>query len=205
MLFQDVVQTTKKTAWKNTKQYIIVHHTGSDSYTGNLRYLSTDKNTASVHYVVGQAWEVGKIWEHNDILWHAWVSERKWLVGMNSYSIGIEVCSDWHVFSDTQKKKVKELIQYIMKEEWIPKENVLRHVDIAPNRKRDVWPLFWNTEYQSWQAYQNSLVSNTPKMNINNVIQAVISLNSFLRDNIENAELRELLSKTNTILRGMIK
>ena len=204
MIFNDVLQTTKKTKWTNTKQYIIVHHTWSFSYLWNLRYLSLDKNTASVHYVVWQNWEVGKIWEHNEILRHAWISEREWITDLNKYSIGIEICSDWFIFTETQKNKVKELIEYIMKQEWIKKENVLRHVDIAPNRKRDVWPNFRDGEYGSWTEYQNSLSSTPVKMDIKNVINAVIYLNSFLWDNIENKELRDLLTKTNTILRSML-
>ena len=205
MIFNDILPTSKKTKWTNTKQYIVVHHTWTFSYPWNLRYLSSDKNVASVHYVVWQKWEVGKIWEHNDILRHAWQSEREWKTDLNKYSIGIEVCSDWFLFPEIQKQKTKELIQYIMQQEWIKKENVLRHVDIAPNRKRDIWPNFRDWEYGSWTEYQNSLVSNVPKMNINNVINGVIFLNSFLWDNIENQELRDLLSKTNAILRNMVK
>jgi len=67
-----------------------------------------------------------------------------------------------------------------------------------------VWPNFRDIEYVSWTEYQNSLVYNEPSMNIKNVINAVISLNSFLWDNIENKELRDLLTKTNTILRSML-
>lgn len=204
MEFTNAVSTTKKSPWINKKKYIIVHHTGSFSYPWNLKYLSIDKNNVSVHYVVWQKGEVGKIWEHKDILRHAWMSEWQWDTDLNRLSIGIEICSDWFIFTEIQKKKVKELIQYIMKGEWIKKENVLRHVDIAPNRKRDVWPSFWNWEYWSWIEYQNSLVSTNTTMNINNVINAVIYLNSFLYDNIENPELRDLLNKTNNILRWML-
>jgi len=40
--------------------------------------------------------------------------------------------------------------------------------------------------------------------NIKNVVSSSVSLNSFLWDNIDNQELRDLLSKTNTILRTLL-
>ena len=42
----------------------------------------------------------------------------------------------------------------------IPKENVLRHKDIAPNRKNDIADIFWNNKYASWKDYQDSCKPN---------------------------------------------
>jgi N-acetyl-anhydromuramyl-L-alanine amidase AmpD len=37
----------------------------------------------------------------------------------------------------------------------IPKENVLRHKDIAPGRKIDIADSFWNGQAKSFEDYKN--------------------------------------------------
>ena len=104
-------------------------------------------------------WDKYKIWWTEQILWHAGVSEWKWLKDMNRYSIWIEVVWwNWKEFPYEQRVSVKELIQHLMATFNIPKENVLRHKDIAPGRKIDIEDQFWNNKYKSWEEYQNSLV-----------------------------------------------
>lgn len=41
----------------------------------------------------------------------------------------------------------------------IPKENILRHKDIAPRRKPDVYDGFWLDKHKTYQDYVNSLFS----------------------------------------------
>jgi N-acetyl-anhydromuramyl-L-alanine amidase AmpD len=63
-------------------------------------------------------------------------------------------------FTDSQRVEVRKLIQHLMAVFKIPKQNVLRHRDIAPKRKTDIADTFWNNAYKTWADYQNSL---TPK------------------------------------------
>lgn len=80
---------------------------------------------------------------------------------------------------------------------------------IEQNWWKWTWTWIWtdairinNSDYKN-VLWRFSLNQNEDK-NIKQIVNASISLNSFLWDNIENEELRNLLSKTNTILRTML-
>lgn len=153
---------TECTKWVNTKQFIIVHHTGTKEWTIKwvLDGLYRRPDFASCHFVVDVNWESYKIGKPDDILWHAGVSSWGKLKDMNNYSLGIEVI--WPMsngsFTDSQRVEVRKLIQHLMAVFKIPKENVLRHRDIAPKRKTDIADTFWNATYKTWADYQNSLI-----------------------------------------------
>lgn len=42
----------------------------------------------------------------------------------------------------------------------IPGRNVLRHKDVAPNRKWDIADTFWKINRKEWSEYQDSLIPN---------------------------------------------
>jgi len=153
-------ETIKKSKGTNTKEFIVLHHTGSKSSAeNNAKYLALNPAQASCHYVVGSKGEIYKIGMDDDILWHCGESSWNGRTNLNRYSIGIEVNSDGVDFTDEQRKSVKELIEELMREYDIPYTNVLRHKDIAPKRKTDIGDNFWN-EYKSWKSYQKSLKVN---------------------------------------------
>lgn len=52
----------------------------------------------------------------------------------------------------------------------IPKENVIRHKDIAPGRKPDVADTFWGTGYRTYKDYQDTL---TPVLYVSDEDNAV--------------------------------
>lgn len=157
--FTKVLPTTKKTKGINTKEYIIIHHTAWWTFESNCNMLSWDKFSVSCHFVIWPKWEIAKIWDPDDILWHAWVSEWKGKENMNRYSLGIEVVwpNKEGKFTMEQNIAVKSLIRYLMDTFKIPNYNVLRHKDIAPWRKTDIADSFWNFKYSSWEEYQKSL------------------------------------------------
>lgn len=167
--FTDKVNTTKYTKWvKNTCQYIILHHTAGWSYQSNVKYLSTWTAQASVHFVVWPNWECAKIWDPAYCMWHAWTSQWWNLVSMNKYSMWIEIVWCWE-YNIHQFLRLTDLVEYLMWAFNIPRENVLRHSDIAQQwnyskdkilwdwkrqtRKIDVWlPFFVNNEhFKKWR------------------------------------------------------
>lgn len=166
MEFTKILQTSKKTSWVNTCQFIILHHTAWWTFDSNCTLLSTWSAQASCHYIVWYNWEVGKIWNDTDILWHAGQSNWWTLEDMNNYSIWIEVVwpdQNWW-FSQTQMNKVNELVVFLAREHNIPKQNILRHKDIAPGRKTDIADTFWNTNFSSYSEYINNLFNNLVNM-----------------------------------------
>lgn len=160
--FKDTFPTPKEhTTWINTCEYIILHHTATKEGTIKwvLDWLYKRDDFASCHFVVDVNGDAYKIGEPKDILWHAWVSEWKWKTNLNNYSVWIEIIgplSDWG-FTDAQRTTVFWLTQHLMAVLNIPKENVLRHKDIAPKRKTDVADSFWNNKYKTYQDYINTL------------------------------------------------
>jgi N-acetyl-anhydromuramyl-L-alanine amidase AmpD len=128
-----------------------------------MNYLSEWTAQVSVHYIIWTDWEVGKIGQDTDILWHAWQSQRGKLSDMNRYSIWIEVVwpdygkypKVW--FSDEQKTALAELLAYLCDLHNIRKENILRHKDVAPGRKTDIADSFWSNQYSSWESYLTTL------------------------------------------------
>ena len=158
--FKQVLSTKNITPGMNTKQFIILHHTGTFDWTikGVLNQLTVWP--VSCHFVVDTNGDAYKIWSPDDILWHAWESSWGTLQDMNKYSLGIEViwplANGW--FTDAERNTVRALVQHLMAVFGIPKENVIRHKDIAPKRKIDPMDSLWSGQYKTYKDFQNSLI-----------------------------------------------
>jgi N-acetyl-anhydromuramyl-L-alanine amidase AmpD len=140
--FNNVTDTKKFTKGVNTRQFIIIHHTWGGNYQSNLKYLSESTAQASVHFIIWADEEVAKIATPDKILWHAWQSCRGNLEWMNKYSLWIEVV--WFGgYNTKQLIRLTDLVEYLMAVYNIPKENVLRHSDIAQrwefSKKKILW------------------------------------------------------------------
>lgn len=149
-------KTTKKISpGVNSKKFVILHHTANNN-DNVVDYLAFNSKQVSVHYVVCRNGDIYKLADENAITWHAGVSSWKWLNNLNRHSIGIEIVSDGHSFTDEQRVATRELVNDIIARNNIPAENILRHADIAPGRKWDVWPAFYNNQFPDFISYQNS-------------------------------------------------
>jgi N-acetyl-anhydromuramyl-L-alanine amidase AmpD len=148
--------TSNYSPWKNSKEYCILHHTWNTHLQWNINVLIwKTRIKASCHYLVDHQWQVYNFWSEDLIMWHCWLSSWNWKRDLNRFSIWIEVLGPW--FTEEQKKAVDELIIDIYEKNNIPKENILRHKDIAPWRKVDIADSFWNDKFNSYEAYINSL------------------------------------------------
>jgi len=201
MKYQIDIQTKKVSKWINTKTYLILHHTGSQNtnFTRQTEYLANNKAKVSCHYVVWQGGEIAKIASDDNITWHAWVSKRDGKTWMNKYALGIETVSNWTDFSDRQRDSVMQLVKYLMNKHSISCENVIRHKDVAPWRKTDVWDNFRSNRYATYTEYQKSLIKNhNLKMNrlLSKVLPLILKILSKLwgvsKDKYEKDELHNL-------------
>ncbi|MCP4762347.1 MAG: N-acetylmuramoyl-L-alanine amidase [archaeon] len=221
MEFEAVLTTTKHSSKKkNSKKYLIIHHTGTPNYEGMKKYLSggykKGQRNVSVHYVVGQKkGQIAKIGEHDQVLWHVGMGKLAdgKIKNLNSDCIGIEICSDGNNYTNEQKENVRELINYIIAEEGIPIENILRHYHVSSYRgKWDVGTVFFE-EYGTWEKYQKSFsnIAMTEEKIVNDTVIPSISALWNLLDNIPNkkdwniARVKRLLHSANSILRKKYK
>lgn len=127
----------------NTKDFIIVHHTGTPAGTlaGNIKILtgtnpdgSEYKTTSpvSAHALVDFNGDAYKLANSEWVTWHAGKSVWEKYVGLNWNAIGIEVIGPTNgAFSEEQYKTTTALIGHYMAVHNIPAEKVLRHKDLT--------------------------------------------------------------------------
>ena len=176
MLFKkEYPSPDERTKGINKKEFIILHHTWTWEGTINwvLDWLYRRKDYASCHFVINTNGDTYKIWTPDDILWHAGESQWGKVVGLNSYSIGIEVI--WplvgNVFTSQERDAVRLLVRHLCNTYNIPHTKILRHMDITSVRagleqlarkgdkcrKVDIADTFWNKAYSSFDEYRRSI------------------------------------------------
>ncbi len=133
-----------------------MHHTGQGEDLNLVNYLATNPAQVSCHYVVTTTGIVYQIADDIRCTWHAGLSARDGKKDINNYGIGIEIVSDGYTFTNEQKISVRKLVSHLMSTHNRLPQHIIRHKDIAPGRKRDVGDNFWNTDYNSRSAYQES-------------------------------------------------
>ncbi len=148
------LQTSNTSGLTNTKEYIVLHHTGTSSLQSTLRTLTTGK--VSCHYVIDTDGSVYQINTDNDVLWHCGESIWDGRVDLNNYSIGIELIGPLPGFTDAQRVSLRRLVVALMQQYHIPASHILRHKDIAPGRKADPDDALWDNQYPNYLAYQHS-------------------------------------------------
>ena len=140
--FDKKLSTTKKSAWTNLCTGIVVHHTAGWTFESNMNYLANSSAQASVHFVIGPKGEVWKIGDPKDILWHAWNWSWWWTPNVNTKFLWIEVV--WYgEYNIQQFIRLTDLVEYLMWNFPIERENIVRHSDVTQDReytrKRILW------------------------------------------------------------------
>ena len=162
------IQPTKKTIrGRIDPRYVVLHYTGGTNFRKSVELLAYGKRKASSHFVVGRGGEVCQISKTHKGTWHAGKSKWGGLVGMNRYSVGIEIVNagylkevngtfrtwydavipesqvhfvdgkPWHAYTDEQIAAVVELCGALKDAHSMGEEYIVRHSDIAPRRKVD--------------------------------------------------------------------
>lgn len=161
--FNKKLPTTKKSSWTNKCSWIVIHHTAGWTFESNMRYLSSGSSQASVHFVIGENGECGKIGDPKDILRHAGNGSRGGCENVNTKFLWIEVVWFWD-FNIHQLNRLTDLVEYLIWNFGIDKENIIRHSDCTQGReitkqrilrdwkravkKRDIWiPFFIDNEH----------------------------------------------------------
>ena len=142
---------------KDKVQFIIIHATGCETLEKTFSYLidSVKPNRVSAHFVIDTDGTVYGLVDTDKKAFHAGVSdwngycEKTGLKGLNDASIGIEIqCAPkeklksgevckFDNFSNDQIAACVELCKRLMRIYDIQPKHILRHSDVAPNRKYD--------------------------------------------------------------------
>lgn len=127
---------------------IIVHSTfnnsGGEKYDIDLVIKQFSTYGVSAHYVIGRDGKIYQLVDEKDNSYHAGKSALPdGTTNVNSCSIGIEVMTSYtEAPTEAQMQALLNLIENIKKRYTI--KYVLRHSDIAPNRKTDPWNFDWD-------------------------------------------------------------
>ena len=119
--------------------HVISFFTNKLNYDAHESFKELEQLRVSSHLFIRRSGEVIQFVPFNKKAWHAGKSNYKGRENFNEFSIGIELeGSVDDVFTDNQYHRLKIVIQEL-KELYpsIKDSNILRHSDIAPNRKKD--------------------------------------------------------------------
>lgn len=139
---------------KNTA--IILHHTGSFNFNGELSWMQNPESKVSAHYLIGMDGKIAQMVRDEHVAWHAGKSELDGKKYVNNFSIGIELTGD-----TTQKPITEEqwdaliwLVKRLIKKHNIDPSRVVDHRYIAPDRKVDLDPenFDWEKFYKEIEA-----------------------------------------------------
>lgn len=118
--------------------YVILHHTTSDTVEQGLRSLTDTLQKVSAHYLIGREGEIIQLVDERRRAWHAGASYWGGQRDLNSASIGIELDNNGdEPFAEPQIASLIALLEDLRARYAIPAANVIGHADVAPRRKAD--------------------------------------------------------------------
>lgn len=133
-------------------QFVVLHD-DVGTWSGTTSWIMNPSSKVSYHIYISKQGEVRQFVEMNKRAWHCGVSEWKGFKNLNDYSIG--VCFQNlgnEPYTPAQIEKGLEVCKAIM--DYYGISEVVRHRDIAPNRKVDPNNLF------PWEEFKKQLNSN---------------------------------------------
>ena len=126
---------------------IVLHYTDMLSAIEALDLMCDPNSKVSAHYLIDKAGVVYQLVDDSKRAWHAGVSEWQGEENINNCSLGIELDNKGHTyghepFPDIQMQSLLKLLEHCTARYHIPKNRILGHSDIAPERKQDPGPFF---------------------------------------------------------------
>ena len=126
---------------------LILHYTGMKTGGEALTRLCDPAAKVSAHYFIDEDGRILRLVDEGMRAWHAGVSCWQGRERLNDCSIGIEIVNPGHEwgyrpFTEAQYLALEWLCPTLMEKFAIPRQRVLAHSDIAPDRKEDPGELF---------------------------------------------------------------
>lgn len=85
------VESPNRSGKLRSHEYLIMHYTAGSGFDGSVAWLTNRRAKASAHLVIGRDGRIAQLVPFDRKAWHAGRSRWNDLVGLNSYSIGIEL------------------------------------------------------------------------------------------------------------------
>jgi N-acetyl-anhydromuramyl-L-alanine amidase AmpD len=112
---------------------IILHYTTSANVHGSISWFKKPESQVSAHYIVDKNGDIYQMVADSDKAWHAF--------GENADSIGIEhVARPGEMLTLAQEQATVQLIQWLLAEYKLPKEQITAHRFTPHNRTRTDCP-----------------------------------------------------------------
>jgi N-acetylmuramoyl-L-alanine amidase len=119
---------------------IVLHHTGSNNGTGDLRHMRNASSKVSAHYMVDRDGKIYQLVKDGERAWHAGKSALHGVpTDVNGRSIGIEIVNDGGgrtPYTEAQYKALEKLVPWLAKTYSVPVKNLVGHKDVALPRGR---------------------------------------------------------------------
>lgn len=135
---------------------MVVLHATAGRAPGDLNWLRNGGSSSapvSVHYYIDKAGTISRLVDDANIAWHAgrstWVVDGKQIpyeTGCNGVSIGIELENlndGYDPYPQAQYDAALWLVRHLVQTYAIPRTQLVRHLDIAPQRKTDPRAFPW--------------------------------------------------------------
>lgn len=132
---------TKNIGGKINPIFIVMHYDAASNDTSAIYWMTNPSSKVSAHIHISRSGVITQLAPFTTKCWHAGKSSWKGLVGLNSYSIGIELQNDGKQSYTTEQLLAAENVCRAIISEYSIKE-VVGHSDIAPGRKADPGKLF---------------------------------------------------------------
>ena len=122
---------------------LCIHATAGTNSYGWLRQGGTPAAPISCHYLISKAGQIWQFVKDEDTAWHAGASKWRGLEisgTLNPVSLGIELenrNTGADPYPDAQVRAAVELSRALVARYAIPRQNLVRHLDVSPGRKTD--------------------------------------------------------------------
>jgi hypothetical protein len=123
---------------------VVLHATVIESTERTVTAFLNPGSHVSAHYVVGKDGTVVQMVPDEDRAWHAGKSELYGKLGVNNFSVGIEIVNlndGIDPYSDEQYEAVAEIIRKLRGKYQIPDHRIVSHAEIARPFGRKCDPL----------------------------------------------------------------
>lgn len=138
-----VEQRTSPNFGERRANFVILHHTGSESAARALSTLTDPASAVSAHFLIGREGRIHYLVDEYKRAWHAGASYWGGNRDLNSASIGIELVNNGaEPYAEAQIAALLALLADLKARHGIPTPNFLGHGDIAPGRKVDPGVMF---------------------------------------------------------------